>query len=508
MEINEPSFWGITFLLLLLLPWFAKYFKPKFSHKLPPGPRKLPIIGNLHQLAVAGSLPHVAIRDLAKKYGPLMHLQLGQISAVIASSPEMAKEIMKTHDVAFAQRPKIVPAQIFTYGGLDIAFSPYGDYWRQMKKISKLELLSAKKVQSFSFIREQAAAKFIEAIESSAGSEINLTSRISNLISTSVFKAAFGNMSGDQDEFESLQKHLAIHLGGLDITDLFPSMEFIHVLTGKRSKLEKLQKRLDRIYDNIVTQHEEKLPRVQERTLEAEEEDLVDVLLRVQKSGSLGINITIKHIKAMVSDIFIAGIDTSESIMEWSMTEMMRNPTVREKAQAELRQAFKGKRIIHESDLEEISYLKLVIKETLRLHPPVPLLLPRECSEATIIDGYEIPMKTKIMVNVWAMGRDPQYWDDAERFMPERFDGSSTDFKGNNFEYLPFGAGRRMCPGMSFGLASIMLPLALLLYHFNWKLPNGIKPQDLDMTENFGLTIRRKGVLCLIPTVYDPSLHQ
>jgi len=301
MEINEPSFWGITFLLLLLLPWFAKYFKPKFSHKLPPGPRKLPIIGNLHQLAVAGSLPHVAIRDLAKKYGPLMHLQLGQISAVIASSPEMAKEIMKTHDVAFAQRPKIVPAQIFTYGGLDIAFSPYGDYWRQMKKISKLELLSAKKVQSFSFIREQAAAKFIEAIESSAGSEINLTSRISNLISTSVFKAAFGNMSGDQDEFESLQKHLAIHLGGLDITDLFPSMEFIHVLTGKRSKLEKLQKRLDRIYDNIVTQHEEKLPRVQERTLEAEEEDLVDVLLRVQKSGSLGINITIKHIKAMVS---------------------------------------------------------------------------------------------------------------------------------------------------------------------------------------------------------------
>lgn len=190
------------------------------------------------------------------------------------------------------------------------------------------------------------------------------------------------------------------------------------------------------------------------------------------------------------------------------MTEMMRNPAVRQKAQAELRQAFKGKRRIHESDLEEISYLKLVIKETLRLHPPAPLLLPRECSEPTIIDGYEVPIKTKIMVNVWAMGRDPQYWDDAERFMPERFDGSSIDFKGNNFEYLPFGAGRRMCPGMSFGLASIMLPLALLLYHFNWELPNGMKPEDLDMTENFGLAIRRKGFLCLIPTVYHPSLHQ
>jgi len=301
MEINAPSFWVITFILLLLLPWLARYLKPKFNHKLPPGPRKLPIIGNLHQLAVAGSLPHIALRDLAQKYGPLMHLQLGQISTVIASSPEMAKEIMKTHDVAFAQRPQLVPAQIFTYGGIDMAFSPYGEYWRQMRKICMLELLSAKKVQAFSFIREEAAAKFIEEIESWAGREMNLSSRISNLISTSVFRAAFGNMCGEQEEFESLQKQVAIHLGGFDIPDLFPSMEFVRVLTGKRLKLDKLQKRLDRIYDNIVSEHEQKLPRKEEGSVEEEEEDLVDVLLRVQKSGSLGINFTTQHVKAMVS---------------------------------------------------------------------------------------------------------------------------------------------------------------------------------------------------------------
>ncbi|XP_027362667.1 cytochrome P450 71D8-like [Abrus precatorius] len=202
-------------------------------------------------------------------------------------------------------------------------------------------------------------------------------------------------------------------------------------------------------------------------------------------------------------DVFVAGIDTSVSIIDWAMSELMKNPKVREKAQAEVRQAFKGKRIIHESDVEELSYLKLVYKETLRLHPPAPLLLPRECSELTIIDGYEIPVKTKIMVNVWAMGRDPQYWDDAEKFIPERFDGSSIDFKGNNFEYLPFGAGRRMCPGMAFGLSLIMLPLALLLYHFNWELPNGMKPEDVDIVENFGLAIRRRSNSYLIPTVYD-----
>jgi len=201
-------------------------------------------------------------------------------------------------------------------------------------------------------------------------------------------------------------------------------------------------------------------------------------------------------------DVFVAGTDTTSTTIEWAMSEMMKNPSVRVKAQAELREAFKGKKIISESDLNELSYLKLVIKETMRLHPPSPLLVPRECTELTIIDGYEIPKNTKVMINAWAVARDPQYWTDAEMFIPERFDGSLIDFKGNNFEYIPFGAGRRMCPGMSFGIASVMLPLALLLYHFNWELPNQMKPQDLDMIENVGLAVGRENELCLIPNVY------
>ncbi|TKY70496.1 steroid 17alpha-monooxygenase or 17alpha-hydroxyprogesterone aldolase [Spatholobus suberectus] len=305
METEPLSVWSITFILLLLLPWLAKYYKPILSsvaHKLPPGPRKLPLIGNLHQLALAGSLPHQALRDLAHKYGPLMHLQLGQISAVVASSPRMAKEIMKTHDVAFLQRPLPVPVQILTYGGTDIAFAPYGEYWKQMRKICMLELLSAKKVQAFSFIREHETRKFIESIESSAGSQINLTSRIYKLISASVFRAAFGNMSGHQDEIASLYKQVAEELGGFDLADVFPSMEFIRVITGKKSKLEKLRKRLDKIYDSIVTEHQQKRGRVQVDSVEAEEEDLVDVLLRIQESGSLGINMTTQNIKAVVSN--------------------------------------------------------------------------------------------------------------------------------------------------------------------------------------------------------------
>jgi cytochrome P450 len=143
-----------------------------------------------------------------------------------------------------------------------------------------------------------------------------------------------------------------------------------------------------------------------------------------------------------------------------------------------------------------------VIRETLRLHPPLATLLPRECREQCKIDGYEIPIKTKVIINAWATGRDPACWLDAESFMPERFADSSNDFKGTHFEYIPFGAGRRMCPAVLFGLANIELPLAQLPYQFDWELPNRMKPKDLDMIEAFGLVVKRKNNLHLIPTSF------
>lgn len=152
----------------------------------------------------------------------------------------------------------------------------------------------------------------------------------------------------------------------------------------------------------------------------------------------------------------MAGTDTSASVLDWIMAEIVKNPRVMEKAQSEIREAFREKKRIDESDVEELNYLKLVMKETLRLHPPAPLLLPRECSEVRKLGGYEIAKKTRVMINAWSIGRDPEYWSDAERFIPQRFEGNCVDFKGNNYEYVPFGAGRRMCPGIAFGLASII----------------------------------------------------
>ena len=152
--------------------------------------------------------------------------------------------------------------------------------------------------------------------------------------------------------------------------------------------------------------------------------------------------------------------------------------------------------------MENLKYLKSVVKETLRLHPPGPLLLPRQCGQACEINGYYIPIKSKVIINAWAIGRDPNHWSEAERFYPERFIGSSVDYQGNSFEYIPFGAGRRICPGLTFGLTNVEFPLALLMYYFDWKLPNEMKNEDLDMTEAFGVSARRKDDLCLIPITF------
>ncbi|KAL1334508.1 cytochrome P450 71D8 [Arachis ipaensis] len=501
MEVSSSMvFIIISFLISAVWLWLAK--KGKSVHKVPPGPWKLPLIGNLHQLA-GSSLPHHALRKLANKHGPLMHLQLGQISAVIVSSPNMAREIMKAHDLAFADRPEFLPSKIITYGSTDIAFSPYGEYWRQMRKICTLELLSSKKVQSFSFIREEEVANMVETIRKSAGATINLSKMINNLISTVISRAVFGNISEDHEQFVSFVKKTIALSDGFDLADLFPSLKLLHFITGFEAKLKEMHVKIDKTLDKIIKENEaRKLEGKHQQEQEVKNENLIEVLLRVQHSGTLDTQITMNNVKAVIWDIFAAGTDTSGVVIEWVMSELMRSPRAMKKAQTEIRKALIEKQTIQEADVAELPYLKAVVSETMRLHPPLPLLLPRQSREECTIHGYHIPIKTKVMVNAYALGRDPDYWYDSETFLPERFQDTPMDFKGSNFEYIPFGAGRRACPGLTFGLANVEFALAMLLYHFNWELPKGIRPEDLDMDEAQGAVVGRKNHLYLIPTPY------
>ncbi|XXG46475.1 hypothetical protein AAC387_Pa02g1316 [Persea americana] len=466
--------------------------------KLPPGPWKLPIIGNIHQLI--GPLPHHTLRDLANKHGPFMHLWLGELSMIIVSSPRFAKEIMKTHDLNFSDRPHFLPPKIIAYGCTNIAFSPYGNYWRLLRKICTQELLSARQVESFRHIREEEVLNIIRSTSLAAHSPVNLTEQLFALTNNVIAKAILGKKCKEQEKFISVMKEVIELSGGFTLADLFPSLEFISAISGMKCKLERARQKIDGFIDEIIEERRQLEPaREASRSDGKEEEDFIDVLLRIQQYGGLDPPITSDNIKAIILDMFFGGTDTSSTVMDWVMAELMRSPRAMEKVQREVRMALKEKGKIEERDIGELSYLKSVVKETLRLHPPLPLLLPRQCRAKCEIAGYEIPIGTRVIINVWAVGRGPEHWDDPETFKPERFDGRPYDFKGTNFEFIPFGAGRRMCPGISFGVANALLPLAQLLYYFNWKLPSGMKPEDLDMMETFGATVGRRSSLCLVP---------
>lgn len=506
-SMEFPSPLSIISSLIVILVIFQLVTKRKTRSNLPPGPWKLPILGNL--LQVAGKIPHLGLRELAQKYGPLMHLQLGEISAIVISNPRVAKEVLRTHDLCFADRPELILGTIILANCRDIVLALYGDYWRQMRKICTLELLSSHKVRSFRFIREDEAWQVIQSIKSSSGSPVNISDKVSKVSNAITCRSTIGEKCKYQDELIELVEEIAHWGSGFFMADLFRSVKFLPQLTGMKPALKKIRSKLDVIFDNIIKEHTERLNKRKEGTEVAnEEEDLVDVLLRINESQRLEFPISSGDIQGLVLDMFTAGTDTSSAVLEWAMSELMKHPRVMEKVQSEVREVAKGKERIEETDIQKMSYLKLVVKETLRLHAPVPLLLPRECRKECEVDGYTIPVGTKVIVNAWAIGRDPEYWVDSESFIPERFQNSSVDYIGANFEFIPFGAGRRMCAGISFGVATVELPLAQLLYSFDWKLPNEMKPEDLDMDETNAATSKRKNNLYLLATDYPIEVVQ
>lgn len=204
--------------------------------------------------------------------------------------------------------------------------------------------------------------------------------------------------------------------------------------------------------------------------------------------------------------MFVGASDTTSTTLEWLMAELVRNPVVMKKAQEEVRRVWGNKPKIDMNEIHQMQYLTCVIKENLRLHPPLALLIARETSEAVDIAGYNIPSKSTVFVNAWAIQRNPSLWEKPEEFIPERFENNPVDFKvWQDFQYIPFGLGRRGCPGSAFGLASTEYIIANLLYHFDWKLSDAnSSPQDLDMSEVYGLTVQRKVPLKLIPVSYTP----
>ncbi|KAL6650985.1 hypothetical protein ACP70R_009910 [Stipagrostis hirtigluma subsp. patula] len=481
-----------------------KQQQPADGQQLPPSPPALPVLGHLHLL---GSLPHVSLRNLARKHGmDVMLLRLGAMPVVVVSSPRAAEAVLRTHDHVFASRPRSLAVEIILYGPSDVGFSPYGDYWRLARKLVTTHLLSAKKVRSLHLAREEEVSMVMSQIgeAAAAGTAVNMSELFGIFTNDMACRAIMGRSfrsEGWKKQFRDLVADTSPLIAGFNVEEFFPFLARFGVLSKVvRAKSERVKRRWDELLDRLIQDHESTKYDDSSASDQKYGDDFIHVLLSVQQEYGL----TREQMKAILLDVVFGGIETSSSLLEYTMAELMRHPHVMKRLQAEVRRSIpEEQEVVGEANLTDMAYLRAVIKESLRLHPVAPLIAPHFSMASCNIDGYMIPPGVRVQVNAWAIARDAGYWEDAEEFIPERFiDGGSAmdvNFKGNDFQFLPFGAGRRMCPGINFAMANIELMLANLVHRFNWELPPDLEGRRIDMSEAFALVMHRKEKLLLVP---------
>nr|QNS29940.1 cytochrome P450 [Nothapodytes nimmoniana] len=484
--------WIATVLFMFLLSRRLRRRNLRF----PPGPKPWPIIGNLNHI---GSLPHRSIHKLSLKYGPIMQLHFGSFPVVVGSSVEMARSILKTMDINFVSRPKTAAGKYTTYNYSDITWSPYGPYWRQARKICLMELFSAKRLESLEYIRVEEMNSLLELLykSSSGGNPVNLKGHLStvsfNVISRMVLGKTYLDESHNSivtpEEFKKMLDELFLLNGVFNIGDSIPWIDFLD-LQGYVKRMKTLSKKFDRFLEHVVDEHNVRRKSVENYVAK----DMVDVLLQIAEDPSLAVKLERHGVKAFTQDLLAGGTESSAVTVEWAISELLKKPEIFDKATEELDRVIGKKRWVQEKDMSSLPYIEAIVKETMRMHPVAPMLVPRLAREDCKMAGYDILKGTQVLVNTWTISRDPALWEDPNEFCPDRFIGKAKaiDVKGQDFELLPFGSGRRMCPGYSLGLKVIQSSLANLLHGFKWKLPNNMKPEDLNMEEIFGLSTPKK----------------
>ncbi|XP_057847184.2 xanthotoxin 5-hydroxylase CYP82C2 isoform X2 [Cryptomeria japonica] len=483
MAFEEVSSFGLAVVVAALL--LTANFLRRRINKTPPEPPSWPIFGHLLLLSRSKQPIHRLLSSLSECYGPIMQLQLGFRPVLVINSSDLAKECLTTNDKAFASRPLTSVGKHIGYDFKMLGLAPYGSYWRNARKLCTLQLFTPHRIESFRHIREGEISALIRSLFESWEREIspvNMKSRLSDLTSNIMMLiVASKRFSPDlsREDFQEVQyfkeimEETVLLMGTFDIAHYLPFLKWVDpqaiVLAMKN-----LQKKREVFMKKLLQDHREK------RGMHAR--DLIDVLISATENNEFQSDH--KDDTAML----IAGAETSAVTIEWALSALIKHPDVLCKAQQELDMQVGRDRLIKESDVNRLKYLQAIVKETLRLYPTAPLLLPHESIEACKVGGYHFPAGTQLLVNVWAIQRDASVWERPTEFDPERFvnSGKEIDVKGQDFKLIPFGSGRRVCPGISLALIVVTYTLGRLLQSFEWFAPEGTV---IDMAEGLGITM-------------------
>ncbi|KAF5458727.1 hypothetical protein F2P56_022737 [Juglans regia] len=502
MEASSTS-WAVLVLAWLAIMLFLSKiapFKHRHRQKSPPGPKPWPIIGNLNLL---GSLPHQSLHKLSQQFGPVMQLKFGSFPVVVASSPEMAKQVLKTHDQIFASRPLNAAGKYTSFNFCNLLWAPYGPYLQQCRKICLSELLSSKRLESSEYIRFEERHDFVSRLCALSGKPVQVNDHLSRLNFSIMSRMVLGKKYFSESQLETsnmtfkqfreMFNEWMLLNSVLNIGDWIPWIEFLD-LQGYVKRMRALAKKFDRFFDHVFDEHMASREGVEQFV----PKDMVDFLLELADDPRVEVKLTYDQVKGLTQDLLVGGTDTSVVTMEWAMSELLKQPHLIIKAREELDRIIGKDRWVEEKDIAQLPYIDAIMKETMRKHPVAAMLPPHLALEDCDIAGYHISKGTRVVINTWSIGRDPSIWDAPEEFRPERFIEKAIDVKGQDFTLLPFGSGRRMCPGYSLGLRLTMATLANMIHGFEWKLSDNMKPEDLSMEEAYGLATTRKFPLVVV----------
>lgn len=439
----------------------------------------------------------------------------------MASSPELASEFLKTNEVSFAARVDSLAVSRLTYG-YSMAFAPFNSYWKFIRKLTMNDLLSSRNVNSFASLRSRELRRFLRLLaeKSERNEAANVSAELQKLSFSVIAQMVLGSDGtanagmdrGRAEEARTVVREVTRIFGELNLSDFFWVLKRLD-FQGYGKRIEDIFRRYDGLIEAILGEREE-LRR--NRNKEEEKEgvvkcrNLMDILLdhlEDQKDNE-NVEFTRLHVKGLIMDIFTAGTDTTSSSIDWTLSELINNPTVLKKARDEIDRVVGKTRLVNESDASNLPYIQAMVKETLRLHPVVPVV-SRKCIKECKIGKYIIPENAMLFINSWAMTRDPKYWENPLEFQPERFlqghegsnsTSSSIDVKGQHFELFPFGSGRRMCPGMNLALQTLPTFIAAIIQCFDFKVVgDGGDGHALSMEEGPGLASPRAHELLCVP---------